>query len=1322
MSSSTRRVNFSEWEEVDIKKVDYITDYEYGPNPVMHILGRTKGGTRVHIKNDETKPYFYVPKDEFDADIENHDRVTGYERGYEDIKGNQLVKVFTRIPGDVPVVRKGYDHYEADILFPNRFLVDESIEGSIRIPKKHATPEPTTIDLDNIKRADYETQSRICFCDIEVDDSKGFPDEEDAEREVISITVYDKYRDEYIIFLYHPELPIVNHEEAKVVVFEDEISMLQAFNDYLKRRDFDVIAGWNFTDFDSRYLVNRMERLSEETDRNIHKNDISDLGTAYDDGSYLGAKIRGISVFDLLEAYKNLQFSELDSFSLEDVAQEELDAGKIKDNRSLYEQWQEDPEQLVDYNVRDVKLTVMLDEQIDIIRFYEEIANFVGGRLAEVVNPSAAVDIKVLRSVNGKWPVPSSKNVESEDFEGGKVFDPITGVRDNVLVLDLKSLYPMSMKTINAGPDTKDPEGELEAPNGIRFSNDEDSVTVGIIDELLTEREKLKDIRNQYKPDSRQYNIYDIKQAAVKIVMNCFSSDTEVVTPDGIRNIKNLDVGDKVYSIDPETHELEIKPVVNTIKQNNQYGQLKHIQTSNTDFKITPNHRMLVSQAHRSKSNNTFISHYDELASGYTYQIPSHKHVEGEGVDTFDLKEFGVGRLWLDIDVHGNTFKSAISNSLSSQLKYDGNRRKYRIDDIDVYWDNKDIIDRFKNTLELQYSDKHSTIPSEYSMDKWLKLMGWYISEGCTHKVESKDSENNDKSYRGKSERIQIAQKQIEYTNDIEELVDSMGINYTRHSNGVDISNSILYEWFKKNCGEDSYSKRIPEWVFENNLSYNQYKQLLITLIRGDGQIQNNTKCRYSTVSDELKEDIVRLCVLCGFKPKVNKDSEGVWRIWISRDKGSFKKERTQTIEHDDYVYCVVVEDNHTLLAGRNGKFQWTGNTLYGVMGDNRFRLYDKETAAAVTSTGRGVISFTEAVTSEMGHDVIYGDTDSIMLELGPEVSKERAKQIGYEVEDKLNKLYDKYAKQKLNADEHFFKIEFEKLYRRFFQSGRKKRYAGHIIWKEGKDVDDLDIVGFETKRSDYSKIAKEIISDVLEAILHGGTLDDISQIVRSEINKLRNEEYDPDDWAIPSNISKEPDDYESMTMEARGVKYSNDVLDLEIQSSDKPKGMYFKRILPDESGEEPYPMPNISDSQDPYMCWMDYGNVPDNFVWDWDVYVEKQIKAPIQRILEGTNWTWAEVITGQRQPKLDEYAFEDEGDNNGHVASFTTEKDDTDDSPDFNEMKDWEVQEHEARQALAEAQQMLDGFDDIDDPDEDEVITLEATSSDGPATLDEFM
>jgi len=141
-------------------------------------------------------------------------------------------------------------------------------------------------------------------------------------------------------------------------------------------------------------------------------------------------------------------------------------------------------------------------------------------------------------------------------------------------------------------------------------------------------------------------------------------------------------------------------------------------------------------------------------------------------------------------------------------------------------------------------------------------------------------------------------------------------------------------------------------------------------------------------------------------------------------------------------------------------------NTYYGVSGYARFRLYDREIGSAVTSVGRAIIEHTRKVIENMGYSVIYGDTDSCMIML-PKMERDDTIKTAFEIEKALNQSYSEFALDKLGAEEHYFSIKFEKIYRRFFQAGKKKRYAGYLVWKEGKDTEQIDIVGFEMKRSD---------------------------------------------------------------------------------------------------------------------------------------------------------------------------------------------------------------------------------------------------------------
>ncbi|HZD44296.1 MAG TPA: DNA polymerase domain-containing protein, partial [Methanomicrobiales archaeon] len=322
-------------------------------------------------------------------------------------------------------------------------------------------------------------------------------------------------------------------------------------------------------------------------------------------------------------------------------------------------------------------------------------------------------------------------------------------------------------------------------------------------------------------------------------------------------------------------------------------------------------------------------------------------------------------------------------------------------------------------------------------------------------------------------------------------------------------------------------------------------------------------------------------------------------------------------------------------------------NSLYGVLGWERFRLYDKEMGAAITATGREVIEFTEEAANELDYEVAYGDTDSVMLELGGDITKDDAIEQSFEIEEHINSRYDEFAREELNATEHRFQIEFEKLYRRFFQAGKKKRYAGHIVWKEGKDVDDIDITGFEYKRSDIAPITKEVQRQVIEMIVTGEELDDVEEYVHDIIVDFQDGNVDLEDVAIPGGIGKRLDNYDTDTAQVRGAKYANLLLGTNFQRGSKPKRLYLKKVHPayferiEREGNvdaRPDTLYGEFKHEQDVICFEYADQIPEEFEIDWDKMLDKTLKGPIERVLEALDISWEEVKTGQQQTGLSSF------------------------------------------------------------------------------------
>ena len=1254
--------------ELMVTQVDYTVEGDGDrERPVLHVFGRTEDNRAEHVRVHGFRPYFYAPTDSLDEDELTDDVITGYDETdddgepYESIRGERLTKIYGRTPRDVGNIRDKFEHYEADILFPNRLLIDKDVTSGICVPRRRAEDGSLWVHHDEIETCEVDADVRVNTFDIEVDDRSGFPEE--GEEPVLCLTSHDSDQDEYIAWLYEaPDATapaptdVADHElldenaDVEVRGFETEEAMHEAFLEYIEETDPDVLTGWNFDDFDAPYYIDRLDELDPYTDHDLDSDRLSRVNEVWTSG-WGGPNVKGRVVFDLLYGYQRMQRSELDSYRLDAVGETELDVGKERYTGDIGDLWEQDPERLLEYNVRDVELCVEIDRKQNIVPFWKEVAEFVGCKLEDATTPGDAVDLYILHKAYGRFVLPSKGQQESEDYEGGAVFDPITGVRENVTVLDLKSLYPMCMVTTNASPETKvDPDGydgeTYRAPNGTHFRKEPDGIIREIIDETLAEREQKKALRNDHDPKSETYDRYDRQQAAVKVIMNCFTPDTDVLTPEGVRNIRDLAVGDEVYSLDPETEEMEVKPVVDTHAYPDYRGHLVDIETTKMDFRVTPNHRMLVQ---KNETNGITQDDYQFVEAGdlddaTNYELPHDwEGPDGDALDVADLTEYVDDyEVWVRPTVHGHTFAAELGYYPDTVSKNDEGVEGYVFETAE-FEEHREYIEDVAERTYIHAESGRKWIPRTFDGDDFLDLLSWYVIEGNVYTSETKQY---GEQTRGAATSVKIAQQAIPDGGDgdhatIGDLLDRMGFDYYVDDRSYQFTSQLLGGLLRRLCGDDSFEKRIPEFVFE--LCQRQKRRFLETLVDGDGDRQPNS-WRYTTSSKRLRDDVLRLCTHLGLTASYDRDS-GSWRIYVTEDsKNTLRMHRSGSRSTaEDGVYCVTVEDNHTLLAGRNGTFQFVGQSMYGVLGWERFRLYDKEMGAAVTATGREVISFTEEAANEIGHEVAYGDTDSVMLELGGGRSTEEAIEESFDIEDHINGAYDDFASEELNADEHRFQIEFEKLYRRFFQAGKKKRYAGHIVWKEGKDVDDVDITGFEYQRSDIAPITKRVQKRVIELIVREGDVDAVEEYVHDVIEDYQEASVDLDDIGIPGGIGKRLDNYDTDTAQVRGAKYANLLLGTNFQRGSKPKRLYLRKVHPDFFRALETDTPDIRDdplyvefkTDHDVICYEYADQIPDEFEVDYDKMLDKTLKGPIERILEALDVSWDEVKSGQTQTGL---------------------------------------------------------------------------------------
>lgn len=176
-------------------------------------------------------------------------------------------------------------------------------------------------------------------------------------------------------------------------------------------------------------------------------------------------------------------------------------------------------------------------------------------------------------------------------------------------------------------------------------------------------------------------------------------------------------------------------------------------------------------------------------------------------------------------------------------------------------------------------------------------------------------------------------------------------------------------------------------------------------------------------------------------------------------------------------------------------------NSFYGVLGATGCRFRDIRLTNSITRRGHEIILRSKRFIEDRGFEVIYGDTDSIFVHLGPEFPGPEATRVGEQLSDALNRWWKKTLEKELGISS-FLEVEFEEIFKRFLmptirgsEAGTKKRYAGL------SDSGTLLIRGLEAIRSDWTPYAREFQRELLERVLNDEPYEAFIREARARLN-----------------------------------------------------------------------------------------------------------------------------------------------------------------------------------------------------------------------------